>query len=80
MSNVINYKNYKGFWNDFFRGDLINELCTNAIREEELTGLFETSTKFLDCHATKKKKVTRANDVPFSTKENNKEIMTRPKW
>ena len=56
MSNVISYKNYKGFWNDFFQGDLINELCTNGIREEELTGLFETSTKFLDCHATKKKK------------------------
>ena len=51
-------------------------LCTT--REGELTGLFDTPTKCLDCHAPKKKKITRANDAPFSTKKINKEIITRP--
>lgn len=78
MRNFISYKNYKSFWNDFFQDDLINELCTNGIREEQLTGVFETCTELLDCRLPNKKKTTRVNVAPTSTNEVNKEIMTRP--
>ena len=42
-----------------------------------MTGFLDAYRKSLDYQAPRKKKYTRANQVPFLTKEMNKEIMTR---
>ena len=65
------------FSNDSFRTDLINEISSNGILEGDLTGFLDACKKSLDYQAPRKKKNTRVNQVPFLTKEINKEIMTR---
>ena len=76
-TKVINYRNYKNFSNDLFLTDLINEISRNSILEGDFTGFLDACKKSLDYQAPRKKKYTRANQVPFLTKEINKEIMTR---
>ena len=71
------YRNYKNFSNDLFHTDLINEISSNSILDGDLTGFLDACKKSLDYQAPRKKKYTRANQVPFLTKEINKEIMTR---
>ena len=65
------------FSNDSFRTDLINEISSNGILEGDLPGFLDACKKSLDYQAPRKKKNTRVNQVPFLTKEINKEIMTR---
>ena len=74
---TINYRNYKNFVHELFRADLIKELPNNSIPEDDLIGFLGACKKSLDCHVSHKKKYIRANQVPFMTKELNKEIMTR---
>ena len=50
---------------------------SNGILEDDLTGFLDACKKSLDYQAPHEKKYTRANQAPFSTKEINKEIVTR---
>ena len=74
---AISYRNHKNFSNDSFRTDLIYEISSNYILEEDLNGFLDACKRSLDYQALLKKKYTRANQSPFLTKEINKEIMTR---
>ena len=74
---MINYRNYKNFSNELFRTDLIKELSNNSLPEDDLIGFLDACKKPLGCHALPKKKYIRASQVPFITKEINKETITR---
>ena len=50
---------------------------SNGILEDDLTGFLDACKKSLGYQAPHEKKYTRANQAPFSTKEINKEIVTR---
>ena len=74
---VISYRNHNIFSNYFFRTDLINEISSNSILEGDFNGFLDACKKSLDYQAPREMKYARANQVPFLTKEIDKEIMTR---
>ena len=71
----ITYRCYKNFVENKFRSDLENKILTEDCKNY---GKFEEM--FLDClnhHAPLKKRVVRANEVPYMTKALRKAIATR---
>ena len=70
---IINYRNYKKFVNENFREDIISKMLPN----DSMTIVLEKVRYSLKCHAPKKKRYVRANQVPYMTKELHKMVMTR---
>ena len=79
VPKVFTYKNYKYFYNDNFRNDLMHEISKqgfHGITCEQFELLFMTT---LNKHAPVKIKYIRANNSPFMNDEFSKAIMVRSK-
>ena len=70
---IVNYRNYKQFENVNFRDDIVSRILPNDSIKENLDKVRSS----LNCHAPRKKRYVRANQVPYMTKELHKMVMTR---
>ena len=71
--NIISYRSYKNFNVDAFRNDLVTQV-TNC---ENYSELEQGTLEVLNLHAPLKKRVVRANEVPYMTKTLRKAISNR---
>ena len=60
-----------------FKKDLKNEICLHTDNNNKYQPFENAFLKVLDMHAPIKKKIVRANDVPYMTKALRKAIATR---
>ena len=76
---VINYRDYKHFQNENFRGDLLLRLSKLNIKNNDdgFTGFIETCMETVNQHAPCKQKHVRGNHFTFMNKTLSNEIMTR---
>ena len=72
---IINYRKYKDFSNDIFRGILSEELSQVRINNDD-EGFNNTLNRF----APRKKKCIRGNNTPLMNKTLSKEIIKRPNF
>ena len=70
----ITYRNYKDFNKEDFKRELSEHLTLSICDYESFESIF---LKVLDKHAPLKKKIIRANHVPYMTKALRKAIMKR---
>ena len=77
---VINCRSYRDFFNETFRASLINNLSNEVfVNDDGLEKFWKTTMDTLNSFHPIKKKYARANQMPFTTKNLSKEIMTRSK-
>ena len=78
---IINYRDYKFFYNVRHRNDLLQEISNSYLEfnGNGFSGFFDICRTTLDQHAPRKKKFTRGNHMPFINKTLSKEIMKRTK-
>ena len=77
--NIVNYRDYKGFVNDYFRSELLQEINSSDSDLINFKDLQYTLQRALDKHAPLKKRYVRANQQNFMDKELNQAIMVRSK-
>ena len=78
---VINCRSYRDFFNETFRASLINNLSNEVfVNDDGLEKFCKTTTDTLNSFPPIKKKYARGNQMPFTTKNLSKEIMTRSKF
>ena len=77
--NIVNYRDYKGFVNDYFRSELLQEISSSGTALTNFKGLQYTLQRGLDKHAPLKKRYVRANQQNFMDKELNQATMVRSK-
>ena len=73
------YRDFKGFANDYFRSELLQEFNTSDSDLTNFRGLQYTLQRALDKHAPLKKRYIRADQQSFMDKELNQNITVRPK-
>ena len=76
--NIVNYRDYKGFVNDYFRSELLQEINSSDSDLNNFKDLQYTLQRVLDKHAPLKRYI-RANQQNFMDKELNQAIMVRSK-
>ena len=78
-SNIIEYRDYRNFDNDFFMADLRDQISKIGYQNVVLNfDLFKkTADRMLHKHIPLKKRYVRANEAPFMNKKIKKEIMKR---
>ena len=74
---VINYRSYKHFSKEVFRGSLLWKLSQQAFVNNEYGFQKFCNIKTLDKYAPRKAKHARGNQMPFMTKDLSKNIMKR---
>ena len=77
--NILNYRDYKSFVNDYFRYELLQEINSSYSDLTIFKDLQYTLQRVLDKHAPLKKRYVRANQQNFMDKELNQAIMVRSK-
>ena len=77
--NIVNYRDYKGFVNDYFRSELLQEINSSDSDLINFKDLQYTLQRVLDKHTPLKKRYVRANQQNFMDKELNQAIMVRSK-
>ena len=77
--NIVNYRYYKGFVNDYFQSELLQEIKSSDSDLINLKDLQYTLQRALDKHAPLKKRYIRANQQNFMDKKLNQAIMVRSK-
>ena len=77
--NIIEYRDYRNFDNDFFMADLRDQISKIGYQNVVLNfDLFKkTADRMLHKHIPLKKRYVRANEAPFMNKKIKKEIMKR---
>lgn len=75
--NIQQYRDYKKFDHETFRGDLFKSLNETDFLGIDLEASLNKVMNTLNIHAPKKTKYLRTNQAPFMNKELNKAIMTR---
>ena len=75
--NIVNYRDFKDFVNDYFRSELLQEFNCSDSDLTNFKGLQYTLQRALDKHAPLKKRYVRANQQNFMDKELNQGIMVR---
>ena len=78
-TNIANYRDYKGFVNDYFRSELLQEINSSDSDLINFKDLQYTLQRVLDKHTPLKKRYVRANQQNFMDKELNQAIMVRSK-
>ena len=73
----ILYRDYKHFTNQVFKNDLAGKLNATTESRRDFTKFQNIFLEELEKHAPTKKKIVRANQVPYMTKPLRKAIMTR---
>ena len=76
--DIVNYRDYKGFVNDYFRSELLQEINSSDSDLNNFKDLQYTLQRVLDKHAPLKRYI-RANQQNFMDKELNQAIMVRSK-
>ena len=76
---IINYRKYKNFSNDIFRGSLLEKISQVLINndDEGFNNFLRICRNTLDRFAPPKKKYIRGNNALFMNKTLSKEIMKR---
>ena len=77
--NIVNYRDYKGFVNDYFRSELLQEINSLDSDLTNFKGIQYTRQRVLDKHTSLKKRHVRDNQQHFMDKELNQTIMIRSK-
>ena len=77
--NIVNYRDYKGFVNDYFRSELLQEINSLDSDLTNFKGIQYTRQRVLDKHTPLKKRHVRDNQQNFMDKELNQTIMIRSK-
>ena len=78
-SNIVNYRDYKAFVNNYFRSESLQEINSSDSDLNNFKDLQYTLQRVLDKHASLKKIYIRANQQNFMDKELNQAIMVRSK-
>ena len=78
-SNIVNYRDYKAFVNNYFRSESLQEINSLDSDLNNFKDLQYTLQRVLDKHAPLKKIYIRANQKNFMDKELNQTIMVRSK-
>ena len=79
-SNIVNYRDYKGFVIDYFRSILLQEINSSDSDITNFKTLQYTLQRALDKHALLKNRYVRANQQNFMDKDLNQAIMARSKF
>ena len=77
--NIVNYRDYKGYVNDYIRSELLQEINSSDSDLTNFKDLQYILQRVLDKHAPLKKRYVRANQQNFMDKELNQAIMVRSK-
>ena len=77
--NIVSYRDYKGFVNDYFRSELLQEINSSDSDLTNFEDLEYTLQRVLDKHAPLKKRYARVNQQSYMDKELNPGIMVRSK-
>ena len=77
--NIVSYRDYKGFVNDYFRSELLQEINSSDSDLTNFEDLQYTLQRVLDKHAPLKKRYARVNQQSYMDKELNPAIMVRSK-
>ena len=67
--NIVNYRDYKGCVNDYFRSELLQEIDSSDSDLTNFKDLQYILQRVLDKHAPLKKRYLRANQQNFMDKE-----------
>ena len=77
--DIVNYRDYKGFVNNYFRSELLQEIKSSDSDLTSFIDLQYSLQRVLDKHAPLKKRYVRANQQTFMDKELNQAILVRSK-
>ena len=77
--NIVNYRDYKVFVNDYFRSELLQEINSPDPDLTNFKDLQYSRQRVLDKYAPLKKRYVRANQQSFMDQELNQAIMVRSK-
>ena len=77
MKPKITYRNYKLFFNELYKEDLVFELSNESFQFNKLKRFLEICENTLNIHAPRKIKFIRGNHSPFMNKKLSKATMKR---